>query len=124
MKSIRRPWSKTLKQSNLFRNVVTKQSGDWELTTTIVAHGQGDGLDYRSAMVVEYRIVDTATKKEIWKKGFNSPPRSHGVSGFFRCSSYHESPGRQCEKEFTTIHFPVWPQPNCNQGRLSVVPLY
>ena len=62
----------TLKQSNLFRNVVTTQTGDWDLTTTIVAHGQGDGLDYRSAMVVEYRIVDTATKKEIWKKGFNS----------------------------------------------------
>ena len=62
----------TLKQSNVFRHVVTNQSGDWDLTTTIVAHGQGDGLDYRSAMVVEYRIVDTATKKEIWKKGFNS----------------------------------------------------
>ena len=62
----------TLKQSKVFRKVVTKQSGDWELTTTIVAHGQGDGLDYRSAMVVEYQIVDTATKKEIWKKGFNS----------------------------------------------------
>ena len=34
----------TLKQSNLFQQVFTDKPGDYELMTTILAHGQGGGL--------------------------------------------------------------------------------
>ncbi|MBP7614718.1 MAG: hypothetical protein KA756_03630 [Steroidobacteraceae bacterium] len=62
-----------LKQSNLFRHVSTEGQGDYELHTELFAQGQGDvALTYRSAMVVQYRIVDTRTRAEVWKKGFNS----------------------------------------------------
>ncbi len=70
---------RTLRQSNFFKQVVTDTPGDYELLTTIVAHGQDQGsnaaigtLDAKHAMVVEYRIVDALSKHPLWKKGFNS----------------------------------------------------
>lgn len=66
----------TLRKSNLFRRIETEQPGDLELHADFVAHGQGTrgavGLDYRSAMVVQYRIVETASGSELWSQGFNS----------------------------------------------------
>jgi hypothetical protein len=62
-----------LRQSNLFRQVETERPGDYELHTELFAQGQGVvALDYRSAMVVQYRVVDTRSGADLWKKGFNS----------------------------------------------------
>ena len=66
----------TLQKSNLFRRIETEQPGDLELHADFVAHGQGTGgsvgLDYRSAMVVQYRIVQAGSGTELWSQGFNS----------------------------------------------------
>lgn len=62
-----------LKQSNLFRQISTEGHGNYELHTELFAQGQGDvALDYRSAMVVQYRIVNTQSGADVWRKGFNS----------------------------------------------------
>lgn len=62
----------TLRKSNLFKGVETENSGDYDMHADFVAHGQGPGLDYRSAMVVQYRIVQTGSGTELWSQGFNS----------------------------------------------------
>lgn len=65
--------AQALKQSNLFRRISTDEQGDYELHTELFAQGQGDvALDYRSAMVVQYRIVDRRSGTDAWRKGFNS----------------------------------------------------
>jgi hypothetical protein len=62
----------TLRKSNLFASVQTRQTADCELHAQIVAHGQGPTLTYRSAMVVQYRLVQSGTGAELWSQGFNS----------------------------------------------------
>ena len=45
-----------------------------------VAQGQGDkGLDYTSALVVEYWIVGSANGREVWRDAYNS--RRQGTVG-------------------------------------------
>jgi hypothetical protein len=61
-----------LRRSNLFRGVETEARADWELHADFLAHGQGVGLDYRAAMVVQYRIVQQRSGTEIWRQGINS----------------------------------------------------
>lgn len=64
---------RTLRQSNLFRQIETERPGDYELHTELFAQGQGAvALDYRSALIVQYRIVDARTGADLWNKGFNS----------------------------------------------------
>ena len=89
----------TLKKSNLFKEVRTDKESDYELHTEIIAHGQGDhGLDYTSTMVVEYRIVDAKTQKEVWRKGFNSRHEvkfSEAFSGATRTTKAQEGSVRK-----------------------------
>ena len=73
----------SLGKSKLFREVRTDGDSDLDLYAKIIVHGQADDAvgsigvlefiaDYTSAMVVEYRIIETKTGEEIWKKGFSS----------------------------------------------------
>lgn len=61
-----------LKQSGIFSAVVAKGDSDLEMSAEFVAQGQGTGLNYLSAIVVDYVIVDTATREEVWSDAFNS----------------------------------------------------
>lgn len=61
-----------LDQSGMFRDVVTDGSADLELSAEFVAQGQGAGLNYLSALVVEYLIVDSTSRDEIWSDAYNS----------------------------------------------------
>jgi len=62
----------TLKKANLFKEVYKNSKSDYELYSDLVAQGQGVSLNYESALVVQYRIVDPKNNEVIWKKGFNS----------------------------------------------------
>ena len=93
----------SLKRSNLFAEVITEGNADYDLRTTIIAHGQGDSLNYKSAMVVEYAIVDANTKKEMWKKGFNSRHKvtvAQSFSGAARTTKAQEGSVRKNLSQF------------------------
>ena len=64
--------TKALQQSGIFRTVVTDGAADLEMSAEFVAQGQGAGLNYLSALVVEYIIVDSDTQEEVWSDAFNS----------------------------------------------------
>lgn len=61
-----------LDQSGLFRGVITEGSADLEISAEFVAQGQGAGLNFMSALVVEYLIVDSASQDEVWSDAYNS----------------------------------------------------
>lgn len=61
-----------LQKSGLFRAVVTEGSADLEMSAEFVAQGQGAGLNYLAALVVEYLIVDSTSQDEVWSDSFNS----------------------------------------------------
>ncbi len=61
-----------LRNSGIFRSVVTESAADLEISAEFVAQGQGAGLNYLAALVVEYMIVDSASKDEVWSDAFNS----------------------------------------------------
>lgn len=61
-----------LQQSGIFRSVVSDGPADLEMSAEFVAQGQGAGLNYLSALVVEYTIVDSASRDEVWSEAFNS----------------------------------------------------
>jgi hypothetical protein len=87
-----------LRRSNLFRGVETEKSGDYDLHTDFVAQGQGVGLDYRSAMVVQYRIVQAQSGAELWKQGINSRYEvtvSQALSGATRTTMANEGSARE-----------------------------
>lgn len=88
-----------LTKSKLFRGVVTDAQGDWALHTHFVAHGQGGaGLDYRAAMVVQYRIVQVRSATELWRQGINSRYEvtvSQALSGATRTTMANEGSVRE-----------------------------
>lgn len=61
-----------LQNSGIFRSVVTDGKADLEMSAEFVAQGQGAGLNYLSALVVEYKIIDSRSKDEVWSDAFNS----------------------------------------------------
>jgi hypothetical protein len=62
-----------LQQGGLFRSVSPAPGGELEMYAEFVAQGQGDkGLDYKSAMVVEYWIIERDGRREVWREAFNS----------------------------------------------------
>ena len=83
----------------MFRQIETEQPGEYELHTELISQGQGAvALDYRSAMVVQYRIVDTRSGADLWKKGFNSRAEvtvSQSLSGAKRTVSAQEGSVRE-----------------------------
>ena len=62
-----------LRKSNLFRRVETNQAGDYQLRAEITTQDQTtQGLDYVSLLGVRYRIVDTRSGAELWRREINS----------------------------------------------------
>ena len=61
-----------LDESGMFRDVVTEGNADLEMSAEFIAQGQGSGLNYMSALVVEYLIVDGASQDEVWSDAYNS----------------------------------------------------
>lgn len=59
-------------RAKLFDSVQTG-AADLEISATFLAHGQvSSGFDVEHAMVVEYRLLDLRSGKEIWTQSINS----------------------------------------------------
>lgn len=87
-----------LAKSKLFGRVESEARGDWELHADFVAHGQGVGLDYRAAMVVQYRIVQARSAAEVWRQSINSRHEvtvSQALSGATRTTRANEGAVRE-----------------------------
>jgi hypothetical protein len=82
-----------LKNSGLFAKVTTEPGTDLELHATILDHDQGDSLNYRSVMVIEYRLTDATSGKDVWDTMINTRHEvkvSEALSGAKRTTKAQE----------------------------------
>jgi len=62
-----------LRRSNLFRGVDAERPGDYDLHAQIHDQTQNaDSLDYVATLGVRYRLVDTRSGAEVWRRDLNS----------------------------------------------------
>lgn len=61
-----------LLDAGIFRELVEKDTGDWQLHSEIITITTEGGISPMYAIVVQYWLVDTETGREIWRKGINT----------------------------------------------------
>jgi len=70
----------TLKKSNLFKEISTDQTGDYELNTEIISQKLEPGLTAYAALFVHYRLVKIKTKQVIWTENIFSQNDAFGAN--------------------------------------------